>query len=53
MNFQQRYINVRKKAKETADRKEEPRTRERKKEKNCERGVFGGTSDFNIFMDEI
>ena len=29
----------------------ERRTRERKKDKNCEIGVFGGTSDFNIFID--
>ena len=25
--------------------------RERKKEKNCELGVFGGTWDFNIVID--
>ena len=31
--------------------KRKTRTRERKKEKNCELGVFGGTSDFNIFFD--
>ena len=29
--------------------REETKTRDRKKEKNCELGVFGGTSDFNIF----
>ena len=30
--------------------REETRTRERKTEKNCELGVFGGTSDFNIII---
>ena len=36
---------------ETGETREETRTKERKKEKNCELGVFCGTSDFNIFID--
>ena len=32
------------------ERREEKRTRERKTEKICELGVFGGTSNFNIII---
>ena len=51
MNFRQGYTIVRKKAEETGETREETRTRDRKKEKNCELGEFGVTSDFNIFID--
>ena len=51
MNFQQGYINVHKKAKVTGETREETRTKERKKAQNCELGIFGGTSDFNIFIN--
>ena len=51
MNFRQGYINVRKRAEETGKTREETRTGERQKVKNCELGVFGGTLDFNIFID--
>ena len=46
MNFRQGYINVGNKAEERRNEIES-----RKKEKNCELGVFGRTSDFNIFIE--
>ena len=44
-------IRRQRKGKEAGETREETRTRERKKEKKCELSIFGGTSDFNIFID--
>ena len=33
--------------------RKETRTTERKKDKNCKLGVFGGTSDFNIYQGNL
>ena len=33
------------------EQREVTRTPERKKDKNCKLGIFGGTSDFNILID--
>ena len=51
MKLWQGYINVHKKAEEKGETRFETRTTERKKEKNCKLGIFGRTSDFNIFID--
>ena len=40
-------MSVRRRRKK-GETREETKTAERKKEKNCKLGVFGGTSDFNI-----
>ena len=49
MKFRQGYIIVRKKAEERGETREETRRREGKKEKTYELGIFGETSDFNVF----
>ena len=46
MKFRRAFINIRKKAEETGETKEEMRTREKRRRK-----IVGGTSYFNIFMD--
>ena len=33
--------------------REETRMTERKNEKKCKLGIFGGTSDFNIYQGEL
>ena len=50
MKLRQEYINDRKKAEKKVETREEMRTTERKKEKNCKLGIFGRTSDFNIII---
>ena len=52
MTFWQGYINIRKKVEEKR-RNERRIENERKTEKNCELGVFGGTSDFNVSIDGL
>ena len=49
MNFRQGVINVRRKG----ETREETKTTERKKEKNCKLGVFGRISDFKIIISGL
>ena len=44
-------MSARRQREEEKRQKKRERKKKKKKEKNCELGVFGGTSDFNIFID--
>ena len=46
-------MSVRRRRKRKEETREETKTTERKKKKNCKLGVFGRTSDFNIYRGNL